>query len=262
MNTILMAAMLACMGQPGAKDGGAAPKPAKHEQPGTHEAGKQEKSMAPLSTTPSEHEGDEPRGRMAKFLEVAKKGEAKLVFLGDSITQGWEGEGKAAWEKRYATRRAANFGVSGDRTENVLWRIDHGNFDGLKPSLIVVMIGTNNAGHRSEASAETAAGVRAILDRLHAKCPTAKVLLLGIFPRGEKPEDPMRKLTVGTNALIEKFADRKSVIYKDIGGVFVDEKGVIHKEIMPDFLHLTPKGYELWAGAIEEIVARELGEKK
>jgi len=255
MNVIpmAMAAVLACLGQPWAKERNTS----KYDLLVTSPP-----QAANLATTPAEHEGDEPRTRMAKFLDIARKGEARLVFLGDSITQGWEREGKAVWEKRYAPRKAANFGTSGDRTEHVLWRIDHGNFDGLSPSLIVVMIGTNNAGQRSEASAETAQGVRAIVDRLRTKCPKAKILLLGIFPRGETPADPMRKLTVGTNALIEKFADGKTVIYKDIGRVFLDEKGVLHKEIMPDLLHLSAKGYELWAESIEGEIAAALEEKK
>jgi lysophospholipase L1-like esterase len=212
-----------------------------------------------LSTTPAFHEGTE--GRHERFNEISKKGEAKLVFLGDSITEGWEGAGKEVWEKRYASRHAANFGIGGDRTEHVLWRIDHGNFDGLKPRLIVVMIGTNNAGHRQEAAKDTAAGVEAIVDRLRAKCPEAKILLLGIFPRGERADDPMRLLTSSTNELIKKLADSDRVIYKDIGSVFVEPTGTISKEIMPDFLHLSQKGYELWAEAIEGEVRKGMGEK-
>jgi lysophospholipase L1-like esterase len=212
-----------------------------------------------LSTTPAFHEGTEKRHE--RFNAIAKKGEAQLVFLGDSITEGWENEGKDVWAKRYATRHAANFGIGGDRTEHVLWRIDHGNFDGLKPKLIVVMIGTNNAGHRQEAAKDTAAGVSAIVDRLRAKCPDAKILLLGIFPRGEKVDDPMRRLTASTNERIKKLADDDRVVYKDIGSVFVQPTGTISKEIMPDFLHLSAKGYELWAEAIEGEVKKGLGEK-
>lgn len=211
-----------------------------------------------LSTTPAEHEGDEARTRHARYNAIAAQGKAKLIFLGDSITQGWEDPGKHAWEtliaSRFAGGEVANFGVSGDRTENVLWRIDHGNFDNLKPSLIVIMLGTNNAGHRREPSTETALGIQAVLDRLKVKCPQSRILLLGIFPRGERADDPVRALTDGTNAIIKKFADGKRVVYRDIGHVFLDDRGILHKDIMPDFLHLSPKGYELWAKAIEDEV--------
>ncbi|MEK6701692.1 MAG: GDSL-type esterase/lipase family protein, partial [Planctomycetota bacterium] len=98
------------------------------------------------ATTPEKHNGTEKRHE--NFNKISKEGKAQLVFLGDSITEGWEGGGKETWAKHYASRQAANFGVSGDRTEHVLWRLDNANFDGLKPKLIVIMIGTNNTGHR------------------------------------------------------------------------------------------------------------------
>ena len=139
------------------------------------------------ATIPAFHEGTEARHE--RFNAISKEGSAKLVFLGDSITEGWEGAGAAAWEKYYGPatgRHAANFGIGGDRTEHVLWRLEHGNFDGLNPKLIVVMIGTNNAGHRKDPAPETAQGVSRIVFTLLAKCPESKILLLGIFPRGDK----------------------------------------------------------------------------
>lgn len=209
--------------------------------------------------------------RHESFNAISKKGEAELVFLGDSITQGWEGKGKATWEKFYATRKAANFGIGGDRTEHVLWRLDNGNFDGLKPKLIVLMIGTNNTGHVNRPQKElngaiytcsaeqTAEGVKQILERLEKKAPQAKVLLLGIFPRGEKPADAMRQQNEKTNALIAKYADGKRVHYLDIGKTFLQEDGTLTREIMPDLLHLSDKGYDLWAEAIEPQVKTLLG---
>ncbi len=210
--------------------------------------------------------------RHESFNEVSKKGEAKLVFLGDSITQGWEKNGKAAWEKNYATRNAANFGIGGDRTEHVLWRLDNGNFDGLKPKLVVLMIGTNNTGHAGRPQKElnnaiysctaeqTAEGVKAILDRLAKKVPEAKVLVLGIFPRGETPADPMRQQNEATNALIAKMADGKQVQFLDIGKTFLQPDGTLTREIMPDLLHLSEKGYDMWVAAIEPKVKEMLGE--
>lgn len=212
-----------------------------------------------IATTPDKHNGTEKRHE--NFNKISKEGKAQLVFLGDSITEGWEGGGKEMWAKHYASRQAANFGVSGDRTEHVLWRLDNGNFDGLKPKLIVIMIGTNNAGHRKDSAADTAAGIKAILERLKAKCPDSKVLLLAIFPRGEKADDQLRTLNTETNKLIEKYADGKQVVFKDIGSKFLDDKGTLKKEIMPDFLHLTADGYKIWADAIEADIAKMMGEK-
>lgn len=210
--------------------------------------------------------------RHESFNEVSKKGEAKLVFLGDSITQGWEGKGKAAWAKHYASRNAANFGIGGDRTEHVLWRLDHGNFDGLKPKLIVLMIGTNNTGHVGRPQKEinnavyastpeqTAEGVKLILGKLQQKAPEAKILLLGIFPRGETPADAMRQQNEKINALISKLADGQKIQYLDIGQTFLQPDGKLTREVMPDLLHLSEKGYEMWAGAIEPKVKELLGE--
>jgi lysophospholipase L1-like esterase len=201
------------------------------------------------------------------FNAISKEGKAPLVFLGDSITAGWAGAGKEAWAKAWAPLGAANFGIGGDRTEHVLWRLQNGNFEGLKPKLVVLMIGTNNTGHVGRSQAElggavyhgsaehTATGVKAILDHLATKLPETKVLLLGIFPRGQDGSDTMRQQNVATNALIAKLADGQKVVFKDIGKTFLGEEGALSKEIMPDLLHLSPKGYQLWADAIQADVA-------
>ncbi|MES2706451.1 MAG: platelet-activating factor acetylhydrolase IB subunit [Verrucomicrobiota bacterium] len=194
------------------------------------------------------------KARHERFNEISRKGEAQLVFLGDSITQGWEGAGRDQWEKNWAPLKAANFGIGGDRTEHVLWRLDNGNYDGLKPKLTVLMIGTNNTGHRMDPAADTAAGVKAIVEKLRAKQPQMKILVLGVFPRGEKPDDKMRVRTTEINGLISKLADGKDVFYLDLASTFVPTDGILNREIMPDFLHLSPKGYELWAAAIEPKV--------
>lgn len=214
----------------------------------------------PKALTPELHQGTEKRHE--RFNEISKEGTAELVFLGDSITQGWEKSGKEVWEKYYGQRHAANFGVSGDRTEHVLWRLEHGNFDGLKPKLIVVMIGTNNTGHRQDPAEETAAGVKAILDQLRKKCPESKILLLAVFPRGPKADDKLRKLNDEINTLIAKFADEKTIFWKDINTRFLDADGNLSKDIMPDHLHPSAAGYAIWAEAIEPDVAKLLGESK
>jgi len=215
-----------------------------------------------LAIDPKPREGGWVK-RHESFNEVSKKGEAQLVFLGDSITQGWEKNGKDVWAKTWEPLKAANFGIGGDRTEHVIWRLQNGNFDGLKPKLVVLMIGTNNTGHQGRPAAEhggavyassaeqTAEGVKMILDILGKKLSETKVLLLGIFPRGATKDDAMRKQNVATNNLISGFADGKRIYYMDIGNTFLQPDGTLPKEIMPDLLHLNAKGYEMWAGAIE-----------
>jgi len=204
--------------------------------------------------------------RHESFNAISKKGEAQLVFLGDSITQGWEKNGKDVWAKTWEPLKAANFGIGGDRTEHVIWRLQNGNFDGIKPKLVVLMIGTNNTGHQGRPAAEhggvayassaeqTAEGVKMILDILGKKLPETKVLVLGIFPRGATKEDAMRKQNIATNNLISGLADNKRVFYMDIGNTFLQPDGTLPKEIMPDLLHLSAQGYQMWSDAIESKV--------
>jgi len=208
-----------------------------------------------VATTPVERPEERNQQRHAKFNEVSKEGTAEVVFLGDSITQGWEGKGKAMWEQHFAPMKAANFGIGGDRTEHVLWRLANGNFDGLKPKLVVLMIGTNNTGHQGRegyacSAQQTADGVKEILAVLEKKAPQAKVLLLGIFPRGADAMDKFRIQNEATNAIVKTYADGKRVFWKDLGSVFLEKDGTLSKEIMPDLLHLNEKGYQMWAEAI------------
>ena len=204
--------------------------------------------------------GDEKwwRERDNAKTEAAKEGAAELAFIGDSITQGWEGPGKDVWEEFYADRKPINLGFSGDRTEHVIWRLQHGNLAKIKPKVAVMMIGTNNTGHTLQPPEQVAAGVRRILEILSERSPQTKVLLLGVFPRGEQPHDKYRLNNVAINQFIRRFADDERVFYRDIGKVFLNEDGVLPREIMPDLLHLSPKGYRLWAEAIEPYL-KELG---
>jgi lysophospholipase L1-like esterase len=188
--------------------------------------------------------------RHTQKLNAPKRAEAKVVFLGDSITQGWEGAGKAAWVKSIEPLGALNLGFSGDRTEHALWRIDNGELDGLKPKVVVILLGTNNIGHKKSDPAQTTEGTKEILARLSKKLPEAKVLLLGVFPRGGSPEDPMRKGAAEITSLYSKLADGTTVHFLDIGPKLSQPDGSLSKEVMPDLLHLSPKGYEIWAEAM------------
>jgi beta-glucosidase len=198
--------------------------------------------------------------RHQSFNAIAAKGDVDLVFIGDSITQGWELEGAATWKKYYGQRKAANFGIGGDQTQHVLWRIDHGNFDGIKPKLIVIMLGTNNAGHNTPGEVAEAMGL--IVKRLREKLPGTRLLLLGISPRGFKADDALRAANAKANAEFSKLADNKWIHYLDIGREFLAQDGTISPEIMPDGLHPNAKGYEIWAKAIEAKVNELLKNRK
>lgn len=211
-------------------------------------------SPAHVATTPVPRDGESWWvERHAQCVEITKAGGVELAFLGDSITQGWEGQ--PAWEKQFAPLKAANFGFSGDRTEHVLWRLAHGELVGLTPKVIVMMIGTNNVGHDASNPQQTADGVKAIVATLRAKIPDAKILLLGIFPRDEKPDGALRKQVAEATSLFKDAADGQQVHFLDLGSKFLNEDGTASKEIMPDFLHLSPKGYDIWAEAISPKIA-------
>jgi beta-glucosidase len=214
---------------------------------------------------PGDHAATKPVPREAGWLvmheainKVVQKGDVQLAFIGDSITQGWGNN--ETWKKYYGHRQAVNMGIGGDRTEHVLWRLDHGNIEGISPKVAVLMIGTNNSNKNAYTADEIGDGIIAIVQKLRAKLPETKILLLGIFPRGENP-NPQREKNASASAKAAKLADGKHVFFLDIGEKFLDEKGHLSKEIMPDFLHLSPKGYQIWAEAIEPKLAELLGDK-
>jgi beta-glucosidase len=200
--------------------------------------------------------------RHQEKLAAIKDQQVDLLMIGDSITHGWENAGRQVWDQYYANRNAFNLGFSGDRTENVLWRLQHGAVDGIAPKLAVIMIGTNNTGHRQDKPEHTAAGVRAILDELQTRLPEMKILVLAIFPRGADANDNLRKINAATNEILAGFADDKRVFYLDINDRFLKDDGTLPKSIMPDLLHPNAEGYGMWAAAMEPTVERLLGEEK
>lgn len=193
--------------------------------------------------------------------ERVKQGNVDLIFIGDSITHSWEGGGKELWAKYYAPRNAVNMGFSGDRTQHVLWRLDNGNIDGISPKAAVIMIGTNNSNGNDNTAEEIADGIIAICKKLRKELPKTKILLLAVFPRGEKPS-PQREKNAKASELAAKIADGKMIHYLDIGPKFLEPDKSLTKEIMPDYLHLTPKGYKIWAEATEPKLKELMGEKK
>jgi lysophospholipase L1-like esterase len=191
------------------------------------------------------------KARHEKFLEIVKRGGVDVLFLGDSITDAWGG----------VPLKAANFGIGGDRTQHVLWRLQNGELDGIQPKVVMLMIGTNNSNRTDNTAEEIADGIKAIVKEIHKRSPKTKVLLLGIFPRGAKP-NPQREKLQQVNEIIAKLDNNgKTVKYLDIGEKFLDKDGTLSKDIMPDFLHLSPKGYRIWADAVKGPIKELLGEK-
>lgn len=184
----------------------------------------------------------------------------KIFFLGDSITQGWETAGKAAWEKHFVPRKAANYGFGGDSTQHVLWRVRNGEFEGISPQAIVLLIGTNNVRHGDFTPEQIAAGIRAILDALAEKCPRSKVVLLGILPRGSDATDPLRRKCEAVNALLPALADGHRVHFLNVNAKLITADGTLTKDIAPDLLHLSAKGYTLLAEALEPKLKELFGE--
>ena len=196
---------------------------------------------------------------------AVKRAKPQLLFIGDSITHFFGGEqfdgyplrGGNTWDEFYGPYHAGNLGFGWDKTENVLWRLQHGAVDGLSPKLVIMMIGTNNTGNCP--ASDIAAGITAIVGELNRRLPKSKILLLAIFPRGEKP-NPLREKIAEVNRVIAALDGTQNVTFLDIGPRFLDAGGLISKDIMPDFLHPNEKGYRIWAEAIEPTLKRLMGE--
>ncbi len=206
--------------------------------------------------------------RHQSILEQIPRKNPQVVFIGDSITHGWENKGKAVWDKHYSVYDALNLGYGGDRTEHVLWRLQNGEITGIQPKLAVLMIGTNNAAREQYSAEQIADGVRAIVCMLQEKLPRTKVLILAIFPRGsdeqrrDKTQDasynPLWAKNDQVNRMISKLADGRNVFYLDINKAFLNEQGVLTRQVMPDLLHPEEKGYQIWAEAMNPTLERLL----
>jgi lysophospholipase L1-like esterase len=187
-------------------------------------------------------------------LEVAKKGDIDILFMGDSITDFWRSSrepyaGKPVFDKYFGNEKVANFGIAGDTTQGVLYRLQHGEGQGFSPKVVMLMIGTNNTGRNT--APEIAEGIGAVVLELEKDFPKAKILLLAVFPRGAA-NDPARTTIAEINNIISKLDDGDRVHYLDIGAKFLDASGNIPRDVMSDSLHPTTKGYEIWAEAVKE----------
>ncbi len=193
--------------------------------------------------------------------ELAEAGDFELMFLGDSITHEWNfrDRGREVWDEYYGDRQAVNFGSGADRTEHILWRVENSKFENHRPRLVILMAGTNNTSLNTVE--EIADGVFAIVQRLRKKLPETRILVLGIFPRGRTPRNKWRQKAAAANEIIRRIADDEEIFYLDIGSRFIDQEGMISDQVMRDYLHLTPRGYRIWAAAMEPTVAELLGER-
>lgn len=202
------------------------------------------------------------------FVAEAKKGGIDVLFVGDSITDFWRDpgprRGRAVWDREFAPLHAANFGISGDRTQGVLWRLQHGELDGIDPRVVVLMIGTNNTGleHDNKTVRNTkeqaAAGVKAVIHEIRSRLPHSRLLLLAIFPRGETAADPHRAEIDYINRQIAPLADGNVIRYLDLGPKFLTAEGRLPADTFPDFLHPNQKGYEIWASAMKPVLLEML----
>jgi lysophospholipase L1-like esterase len=189
---------------------------------------------------------------IVKKIKAMQKGaspQPSIVLLGDSITQAWEGAGKNALAKHFTNEETLNLGFSGDQTQHVLWRLYNGEFDGIKPAYVCLMIGTNNTGN-SQYPKETAQGIRLIIDLIRDRSPETKILLHAIFPRGAKADDPLRIANDEINRLIKPMANNSSIFWLDMAPKFLNDDGSLAKSVMPDLLHLNAASYQLWSDSL------------
>jgi beta-glucosidase len=217
------------------------------------EAGK-DPSGKPVTCVPQEKDPQRHEQFMKDKAAALKKGPVRLVWIGDSITDAWRGgEQNELFNERWGKYNPLNLGISGDKTEHVLWRLEHGELDGLEQGtkLVVMMIGTNNLGNAPTAGPEdTARGIECLVKTIRQKLPESKLLLLGVFPRGKEPTNPFRAKIKTINDTISKLDDGKQVKYLDVADAFLTKEGVLPPDVMPDQLHPNAHGYELWADAV------------
>jgi len=211
--------------------------------------------------------------RHAEVLRVKDSINPEIVLIGNSITHFWGGEpllkfadgklripnGPNTWASLFGNYRVLNLGFGWDRTQNVLWRLDHGELDGLHPQTVIIHIGTNNTSEtknaRMNAAPEIVEGIRAICGRIRSKVPNAKIILMAIMPREQSPNHPRRILINEINRQLEVFANEQKITLVDIGPKMLASDGTLPKEIANDFCHPTEKGYQIWADGIRSLIS-------
>jgi beta-glucosidase len=206
---------------------------------------------------PSTGGGETWRARNDAINARVKEGHVDLIYIGDSIVRSWMWDGQPVWDHYYAKRNGVIMGMTGDRTEQVLWRLQHGHLDGISPKLAIVMIGQNKGPFNT--GEEIAAGETAIVQTLRERLPATKILLLAIFPRGEKPTQE-RAVLAKANEIASKLADGKHIFYMDVNYLFLRPDGGVSASVMPDFEHPNEVGHRVWAATVEPMVAQLMGD--
>jgi lysophospholipase L1-like esterase len=205
--------------------------------------------------------GGDWRAQHDEIARIAREQPLDLVFLGDSITQSWgdpkravAAPGRAAWKAHFGTLRAASFGISGDRTQHVLWRVEQLEFPFGAPRVIVLLIGTNNLS-AGDSPADVARGIRAIVARIRERWPVSKLVLLGVLPRGESADDPLRSAARAVNLEIRGLGDGRGVYFRDLEQLYIDADGrALGERLAGDHLHLTSAGYTAWAEGLAPLL--------
>jgi lysophospholipase L1-like esterase len=217
------------------------------------DAAAQNTALVPAIFQEARHEG---------FLEEARRGGIECLLMGDSITDWWARAGADVYAANFAPLHCANFGIAGDRTQGVLWRMENGELEGYSPKLMMLMIGTNNLSGRNSTPntpEEIAMAIATIVSKFRTTFPEAKVLLLGVFPRGGDPSNDYRAPIRRINELIAHLDDGQYVRFMDIGDRFLERDGSISVDIMADGLHPTTRGYEIWADAVMPTFRKMIG---
>lgn len=190
-----------------------------------------------------------------EHLARAAQGDIDVMFVGDSITEMWP---KAVWEANFGQFKPANFGIGGDHTGNVLWRLQDPVMITIKPKLVVLLIGVNNINLCGESAEDAFSGIEAVVATLRRQYPAARILLNAVLPEGRLP-DAAERLTVGRlNKMVRTLGDGNTVFFRDYGARFVGADGTLSAELQPDFLHLSEKGYRIWADAIRPDIEKLL----
>ncbi|WP_339710676.1 GDSL-type esterase/lipase family protein [uncultured Kriegella sp.] len=210
--------------------------------------------------------------RHAEALRIKDSINPEIVLIGNSITHFWGGlpqlkyadgrlrdpNGPKSWNSVFGNHRVLNLGFGWDRTQNVLWRLNHGELDGLSPRLVIIHIGTNNTSEtlnaRKNTAPEIVEGIAEICKQVGIKVPGAKIILMAVMPREQFPDHPRRKLIDETNHLLKIYADERNITIVDISSKMLDSKGLLPKDIAGDFCHPTDKGYQIWAEEIRSFI--------
>ena len=223
----------------------------------------------PASTAARAAPRTDANSRLAheQMIENLKKGRIDVYFAGDSITRRWRATDYphflANWNENFFGWNAANFGWGGDSIQNILWRLQNGEFEGIQPKVIVLLAGTNNVGNipaSDDKVSDIAAGIKALLDTLREKAPEATIILMGILPRndGAEPKELMASLQK-INENIARFADGGTIRYLDISDKLADSDGKLFDGMTVDRVHLSLKGYQVWADALKPLLTELLG---